>query len=48
MICMIYLHDLYDLLPVHDLDLPGKADVFLICMMPGGNRKNGHNLAHIS
>ena len=25
------LYDLYDLFPLHDVDLPGKADIFLIC-----------------
>ena len=29
MICMIYSH--YS--TVHDLDLPGRADIFLICMI---------------
>ena len=36
------LYDLYDLFPLHDVDLPGKANTFLICiiepMLPGGSR----------
>ena len=27
------LYDLYDIFPLYDLDLPGKANVFLICMI---------------
>ena len=27
------LYDLYDLFPLRDLDLPGTADRFLICMI---------------